>query len=499
MERVTVFSRRSLLRSALASAAVLLAACAPAMAPTPTTPAEKPGVQPTPTAAPAQKPAALTPTPTTAGKPAAPMPTPTPAVRQAPRGAQSVITFYTVWGGSDFRDLGTLVELFEKKQGNKIGVELVYTPAAAGVTQYPKLMAAVAAGQPPDIANLGDYDVPQWQELGQLTNLEAHFRRDGLRLDMFWPFLRPSMSWKGGIWHLGFGVSSATLLLWNKDLFKESGLDPEKGPKTIDDIDQYDAAITKLDAQGRVVKIGIVRWTYLYTYGNAAVSWGYAFGGQWTDENYTQVTADHPANIAAFEWVAQHAKRVGGPDKLAIIPPGFPVGQRFATGNVGMDGLVPLGLRQVLEYKKDFNYGIGPLPHNPKTGGKPNPSWGGGFVIVIPKGAKNVDTAWEFMRWVGAEEEGAGRWYEINTAFTGRRDLPWVKRAKENPIYRPYVELLDITTNTRPMLPVSNFYFSQLHQAMEHVAYGRKEPKEALLEVKNKVTAEWERFKKESA
>ncbi len=163
MERVTVFSRRSLLRSALASAAVLLAACAPAMAPTPTTPAEKPGVQPTPTAAPAQKPAALTPTPTTAGKPAAPMPTPTPAVRQAPRGAQSVITFYTVWGGSDFRDLGTLVELFEKKQGNKIGVELVYTPAAAGVTQYPKLMAAVAAGQPPDIANLGDYDVPQWQ------------------------------------------------------------------------------------------------------------------------------------------------------------------------------------------------------------------------------------------------------------------------------------------------------------------------------------------------
>ncbi len=495
MGDVRIFSRRSFLRSALASAAVLMAACAPAMAPTPTAPTEKAAAQPTPTPAPVQKPAAPTPTPTTAEKPAAPTPTPTPAIRQAARGAQTVIRFFTVWGGKRFSGLGDMLTLFEQKQQNKIGVELVYAPQA-GAHDFPRLMAAMAGGQPPEVANINDFQIPQWYEGGYLTNLQDHFRRDGLRLDMFWPCLRPSMGWKGGVFYLGFEINPVMPLFRNKDLFKEAGLDPEKAPQTIEEVDQIQAAVTKTDQQGRVVKIGIIPWNFAYTFGNAAVTWGYVFGGQWTDENYTKVTADHPSNIAALEWVAEHAKKIGGPDKLAITPPGFQV-HRLGSGNLAMDGLVAPSLKQILEYKPDFNWGVGPLPHNPKTGGKPNPSWGGGWVMVIPKGAKNVDAAWELIRWLGAEEEGAGRWFEIDGSFTGRMDLPWVKRAKESKTYRPFAEMLEVTVNTRPLIPVSQFYYAQLDKAIQEVAYGRKTAREALGEVTKAVTAEWERFKKE--
>jgi len=117
--------------------------------------------------------------------------------------------------------------------------------------------------------------------------------------------------------------------------------------------------------------------------------------------------------------------------------------------------------------------------------------------MIIPKGAKNVDAAWEFIRWLGAEEEGASRWFEVNGSLTGRMDLPWAKRAKESKLYRPFVEMLEVTVNTRPLIPVSHFYYTQLDKAMQEVAYGRKAAKEALAEVTKMVTAEWERFKKE--
>jgi len=486
-------SRRMLLQGTLTGAMVLLAACAPAMAPTPTAPTEKAAAQPTPTSAPAQKPAAPTPTPTTAEKPAVPTPTPTPAVRQAARGAQTVIRFFTVWSGAGFSAAGELAGLFEQKQQNKIGIELVYTPQA-GAHDYPKLMAALAGGQPPDLANIGDFQIPQWYEGGYLTDLRSYFQRDGLRLEMFWPCLRPSLGWKGGMFYIGWQINPVMPLFWNKDLFKEAGLDPEKGPQTIDEVDQIQAAITKTDPQGRVTKIGIIPWNFAYTFGNAAVTWGYVFGGQWTDENYTKITADHPSNIFALEWVAEHAKKVGGPDKLAIIPPGFQV-HRLASGNLGMDGLVAASLKQILEYKSDFNYGVGPLPYNPKTGGKPNPSWGGGWIIIVPKGARNVDAAWEFMRWF--EEEGADWWFDKRGDFAARMDRPWVKRAKESKLYRPFVEMLEVTVNTRPLVPVSQFYYASLDKAMQEVAYGRKTAKEALTEVTRLVTAEWERFKRE--
>ncbi|MBI2940092.1 MAG: extracellular solute-binding protein [Chloroflexi bacterium] len=503
-----------------ATGTAITVACAPSAPPTPTpaprpTEASKPAAPAaaTPTPAPA-KPAAATPTtappkpaaaaPTTApakpaaptatpapAKPAGPQPTATPAVRAARAGAKTTLKMYTVLSGKLFGELGNVIGLYESKHPD-VGVELVYTPATAGGAENPKLMTTLAGGQPPDITYLNDFTIPEFWERGLVTDLREHFQRDKLSLSMFYPSARPSMGYKGHILDIPI-LWYASPNVWNKAMFREAGLDPEKGPDTIEDVDVADEVLTKKDAEGRVTKIGIIRWRYYSTPGNSATSWGYGFGAKFADLDKEVVLADEPAMVEAFEWVARHAKRIGGPEKVAITPPGLQI-HLVATGNLGMDAVASSSLKQILDIKPDFQWGAKPQPAKK---GIPLGGFAGGWTLFQPKGVKQVDAAWDLMRWMGADDEGTLAYWKALRQMLGRTDLNWAQDAKQDKMYSPYMVILEKTVNTRPLIPVSNYYYQQLNSAMEDVAYAKKTPAQVLKEVQENVTREWQRFKKE--
>src|SRR5215475_8953974 len=129
------FGRRALLIGLGSGAAVLVAACGQAAAPTPAPAADKAA-----SAAPTQAPAAAKPTeaakPAEATKPAA------PAAAAAVKGKQGVL-----WGlqyDPHVERYNLLTEDFEKKAGAKMAVQ----PQSGDLAG--KLLAAVAAGTGPD-------------------------------------------------------------------------------------------------------------------------------------------------------------------------------------------------------------------------------------------------------------------------------------------------------------------------------------------------------------
>lgn len=63
----------------------------------------------------------------------------------------------------------------------------------------------------------------------------------------------PETDKEGNIYTLGLSAGGAQKLLYNKDLFKECGLDPEKPPKTFDEMREYAKIITE---KGNGVKYG---------------------------------------------------------------------------------------------------------------------------------------------------------------------------------------------------------------------------------------------------
>ncbi|MBI2940097.1 MAG: extracellular solute-binding protein [Chloroflexi bacterium] len=485
------------------AAATLLQACAPAAPPT-STPAPRPTEAPkpaapaaaTPTPAPAKpaEPAApAKPTAAPAPKPAGPQPTATPLVRAAGSGVKTALKFYTVAGGNSFKNLVAAMEVYESKHPG-VGVELVYTPATAGAAENPKLMTALAGGQPPDISYIGDFTIPQWWLMGYITDLRGHFQRDKLSLDMFWPSLRKSMGYKGGIAYIPIQINPV-FMQWNKKIFREAGLDPEKGPETVGDMDRFQDSLTKKDADGRVTRVGFVPWVFRTTPGNTVTTFGFAFGATFADEDKELVTAEHPGLVEAMQWVEQHTRKIGGPEKLAVTPPGL-LAPRFAAGNVGIDSNNAPMLKQILDFAPNIEYGTGPIPKKPGVPG--NPGWAGGWTLFQPKGVKNVDAAWDVMRWIGAEEEGTWLHWQATRDMTGRMSgLRWVENARQDKLYSPFVTALETMTNTRPLIPVSNFYYTQMNAGMEDIAYGRKTAAQALKDIQQNVTREWQRFKNE--
>ncbi|NIR02910.1 MAG: extracellular solute-binding protein, partial [Gemmatimonadales bacterium] len=52
-------------------------------------------------------------------------------------------------------------------------------------------------------------------------------------------------------------TTPASLALhWNKRLFREAGLDPERPPRTLEELDRYADLLTTRDEEGGLVQMG---------------------------------------------------------------------------------------------------------------------------------------------------------------------------------------------------------------------------------------------------
>ncbi len=61
---------------------------------------------------------------------------------------------------------------------------------------------------------------------------------------------------KGRMWgYPQYGIDVYGLT-WNKDQFKEAGLDPEKPPRTWAEFREYAKKLTRRDAQGNITRVG---------------------------------------------------------------------------------------------------------------------------------------------------------------------------------------------------------------------------------------------------
>ena len=453
-------SRRQFLKLAGSAASVLaLAACVPAAAP---------GTGAT--EAPADQAA----------------PTPTPG-RVAPEGRGTQLELFSAWGGTLFNEWITAAETYEESHPD-VGITVTYAP---GHGDNPKLLTSVAGGTPPDIAMIVDFSTAQWAELGVMTDLTPYFESAGHSGDDFWDAAWYLMNYQGKVWQMPFDVDPNFPLFWNKGIFKDAGLDPEKGPVTIDDVDEFSKAINQVK-DGMATRVGMVPWQ-TYGYGNSIYTWGWAFGGSFFDEAKQEVTPDDEPIVAALEWMANYAKDLGGPDQVAVAPPGLQT-HPFAAGNVGMAPMVSVNFRDVKRYNPDLQIGQGLLPyHAPETDPGAG-AWISGWRLLIPTGAKNPDAAWDFINWISATPEGTETEWKTLGFPPGWKKAPVYETIKNDPELVAYYNVLETAKHAKDPIPVGAFYQAQLEEMASEAMFGRMTPLAAMQEAKKRTMEEWQRF-----
>jgi len=377
-----------------------------------------------------------------------------------------------------------ILDNYNKSNKKGLTVKFVYIPSTQGSQADEKLLTAVAGGNPPALHYADRFTVPQFAQQGFFTDITDLAQTAGVKGADYYPFAWAEATYKDKIYALPFDTD--TRALWyNKDIMKEAGLDPEKPPTNLDELRTATKALTKKDATGQVTRYGFnpvydQAWSY---------TWGFAFKGEFQDPNTKKITAAHPNNIKAMQFVKDFVDEIGVDNVDAMISAcaGTACNDQndyFWTGQSAMTCSGNWKVAQAHKYKPDVHYGVVPMPG--PDGPAPFASWAGGWSWAVPKGYKDVEGAFDALSYL-CGNEGQLKYckdtYHIPTNIKASQD-PFFR---EDPLHAVFMDLLPVS-HTRPPVPVGSMLWDALSTAFrDEIPHGKKTPEQALTDVDTKV------------
>jgi len=345
----------------------------------------------------------------------------------APSEAQMKLQFYYPVGVAG--PLARFIETYVKEWNQKnpqIQVEPVF---AGGYTEaYAKTLAAIRGGTPPDVAIMLSQNLNDIISQDIVIPLDELIAADAaqVKMDDFFPAFMLNSTQGGKVWSIPF-QRSTPVMYYNKDAFREVGLDPNKPPQTQAELVAAAKKLTKQEG-GRTT-----RWGLMIPSSGGVDTWLFealtiAAGGVLYDLNNScckVLLASKPAETAA-----QFLRDLG--EKEKVSPPG-PVNwgttaNDFAAGNVAMIYYTTGGLGFIRNNAK-FEFGTAFLPKDQRFG---TPTGGGNFYLFKGTPPDRRKAAWEFAKWMTSPEMLA-RW-SIDSGYVAPRKSSW-----ETPLMKEYV------------------------------------------------------------
>ena len=408
-------------------------------------------------------------------------------------GSRTVIRIWHIWGGPMLESYRHSVEAFEASHPG-IACELLYVPNDLSNNQ--KFYTAVVGNCAPEVIFVDGPQVAEWAERGLLADLSDLIRQSGrdpdaLQREFFPPCWR-QCTYKGKVWAITWCADPNFSFFWNKDVIRRAlesgqvppelaaGIDPEKAPATIEQLDLYSEALTRFEG-GRLVRIGFVPWG-IYGRHNSIFTWGWAWGGEFYDAERARITANDPRIVAALEWMCTYARRYDV-RRIAALQSTFGSAEQnpFITGKQAMQALHVTGLEEMRKYAPNVAFGMAPLPCPP--GGEEASSWVGGWTLAIPSTLTDPArrrAAIEYILWACASP--AGTTLEVRTivGFPGWRPSPFFAAAERDPQLAVFAEILRKCKHQRPVMPAQAYYMEQLDRAVDRAIRGEVSPKDAL-------------------
>jgi multiple sugar transport system substrate-binding protein len=252
----------------------------------------------------------------------------------------------------------------------------------------PTFTAQLAGGTLPTVFTVPFTDGKSLIERGQLADLSQYVRAFGYA-DKFNPtVLRSGQSADGGI----FGVPTAAYgvgLHYNRTLFKQAGLDPDKPPATWDEVRSYAKQIAERTGQA-----GYAQMTQENTGGWMLTSLTYALGGRMQVANGDKVeaTIDNPGAREALTRLREMRWQDNSMGSNFLYDWGS-INQEFAAGRIGMIMAGSDIYESLVQQNniKPADYGLAVLPLAP--GGSAGLLGGGTLAAVNVKASPKQQAA----------------------------------------------------------------------------------------------------------
>ncbi|MFN3330955.1 MAG: ABC transporter substrate-binding protein [Caldilinea sp.] len=323
--------------------------------------------------------------------------TATPTAR--PEGAKIVLRVGTGDSGEGLTPHFRIIEMFEAENPD---IQVQLEPVGSG-DYYARILTQIAAGDPPDLLQIGDDAVPMFVERGAFLPLDDFIASAEYPLDVsiYLPGVMEPGKWNGAQYLLPKDFSPMAIY-YNKKLFDAAGVPYPQEGWTWDDLLATAQQLTVADANGNVKQWGIQLpgpWTTGFEY------WVAAAGGRLISEDGATFIGymDSPEVQNAVQFYADLY------NKYKVAPPPADM-NAFGGGNSEFDnGTAAMRLfgrwpQSGMKQNPNIDLGVAPLPAGAERAGVL--FWGGFGISAL---SDNPEAAWRFLRYYTGKE-GAEVW-----------------------------------------------------------------------------------------
>ncbi len=376
-------------------------------------------------------------------------------------------------GGPIPKIIDGYVAAFEKENP---GIQLKPIYSGSYQESIAKALTAAKSGDPPVTSILLSTDMYTLIDEGAIVPFDDLVKTadDKAWLKSFYPAFMENSQTGGKTWGIPF-QRSTVVLYYNKDAFKEAGLDPNHPPATWAEMTADAEKLTKRDASGKVTQWGVEipssGFPYWLFQGLAIEN-----GANLMNAAGTEVYYDKPEVVGALQYWVDLV------DKYKVHPPGIvdwgTTPKDFFERKVAMMWTTTGNLTNVRTNAK-FDFGVAMLPAMKQRG---SPTGGGNFYIFKKSTPAQREAAFKFIKWV-TQPERAAQW-GIDTGYVAVRADAW-----DTPEMKKYVAGFPAAAVARDQLPYAKAELSThdnqrvtkvLNDALQAALTGAKTPAQAL-------------------
>jgi len=296
-----------------------------------------------------------------------------------------------------------------------------------------------------------------------------------------YPALIQYASWRGTLYSLPMEATNLALM-YNKRMFREAGLDPERPPKNWQELHDFAKKLTiDKNGDGKYEQIG-----FLLPIFPATGPWGGWMVWQWfpylwqasgylINEQQTQVLYDSESGIAALTLLQNIFRDL----ELSKYTMDYDVAFASERLAMAMDG--PWSLPRYRTLLKNLDWAFAPLPAGPVKCA----TIVGGEYLTIFKQSKHPQEAWQFLKWLTQPEVQA--FWSMKSGYLPIRHAAmnvseFQEHLKNNPNFKVFVEQMEVGQAIRPVDYHGLKITRHLAEAIERSTVGNVDPQKSLSE-----------------
>ena len=374
------------------------------------------------------------------------------------------LEFWNYWDGGNGQALAGLVKEFNAKNPG-ITVKPVTFPWG---DLLPKLQAAIASGKTPALAATDIAWMANLHASGKLQDLGSALGGVKAASSDIYPQLLTYSIYKGKLQSLPASTNNLSLF-YNKDLFRKAGLNPNKPPKTWDEMRAAALAISKLG--------GGVQGMEIYTGVGEGLTWQFQpylwqIGAGFLNKANTAPTFNTESGRKALQFLVD----IINVDKSATA------GQ-WGAFDKGLAGMRIDGSWMVGGYRDNapFEFGTTALPI--PAGGNPATNMGGEQIMSFKGSAASNAAAVKFIKWFTSADIQA-RWDAKTNFMPIRASVAthpvMLQHMVDEPALKAFVNQQKYA-QARPAITTYPAVSDAFSKALEPAFYGKVSVAEAML------------------